>query len=1193
MGLELLLPFLASVGITILLRRMDKSNYKLSQIKRYTGKLQEELQEIALEKIQSVKDSGIELEISLKQTRKLAEEVRGLNEESRQLLDTIRSNRDFLNAVTLDLKEVVHLSSDIRQESQSIQDGLQRLELGKKEVHGIGNRIQELRSEAEVLLEAFQEKLNFRSDDILQSLASKIVELEGLLEVKADRIESGLEELGEAFRQRLEAQTKSLYHETVGKVDNAREEVQSLLESVKVKEEDIDARTDRMQTAFLSVSEKIDRLETRVDEKAELADRKLEETFSRNESVIRQKYDQVLEQVVHSKEAFLNGVRIEIEAIRKEIEGMSLETLTRRDEILNETRRQAEGINDSINIFQEKYLEAENKLLKQADSRKADLMRQIDSFEDEFNRISSSLRIEAEDLRKEILSGLKEFHSALESSRSEEERKSKLKLDQIRESLEEELKVLQTSQAEKFRADWETIKENVKEYSSQLSTRMKEIEGSVRELKSSLEEEVGALHASHSERFRSEWDSIRENVKIFDVQVSTRMKEMDSYVKDIREALEGTAGDILAEAESKVSEIGLSIEDEFRKMDRRFEHFSRSWEEDVQSQKNHTMDAIRGLEERLGQIHFKGAEYLEEFSKSYAEQKDKIEEFVSKYKANFQKEGEEVREDLVSRFKDLKAEAITSVENVKVEYSAVGERFENLLRKNEKLLEMQAEKIRTSTESQLEKAGEQARVVLDKLKESGQDFFERQEEKIDRLNDTIDSKINRQLSALLDKGQVQLSQLEERIAKHLADVKLHLEEALDSGIKESEGQMKEFQNQVKYLLKETEESSEEFLKTGREEFQKAQKEYRILQVDLRKDLSEIQDAKRSLFSELEEEAEKLRSSVDEISERILDAEKRSALFLDVKEIIERSEEFVSEMKEALEDANHTEKTYEDLDQNLVRIKKVQEDLETRISQAEERSSEILSIEEKAELLKEEFERIMEESSHWNDTHRKLVEAGERAFEMESRFLDLEDRLGRVVSVREEIKQLDQDSQGHKENSFKLAQKIREMEKEISVIEAREREVAETLKKTDDRLETLAGRKEEILSVEAKFDKIEDLMSELGERHKQISTLQQRLDDMKDGALSVKDDLEGLLSEAEDTFEKLSTFMDVVQTNMSKSGGGKSGKTQGQDPLVARKKATVLNLFHNFHWQPETIAEKLGLETSLVQTIIQNETVKKG
>lgn len=159
MGLELLLPFLASVGITILLRRMDKSNYKLSQIKRYTGKLQEELQEIALEKIQSVKDSGIELEISLKQTRKLAEEVRGLNEESRQLLETIRSNRDFLNAVTLDLKEVVHLSSDIRQESQSIQDGLQRLELGKKEVSGIGNRIQELRSEAEVLLEAFQENL--------------------------------------------------------------------------------------------------------------------------------------------------------------------------------------------------------------------------------------------------------------------------------------------------------------------------------------------------------------------------------------------------------------------------------------------------------------------------------------------------------------------------------------------------------------------------------------------------------------------------------------------------------------------------------------------------------------------------------------------------------------------------------------------------------------------------------------------------------------------------------------------------------------------------------------------------------------------------------------------------------------------------------------------------------------------------
>lgn len=50
MGIELLLPFIASVGITILLRRLDKSNYKLSQIKRFTGKVQEELNGIALEK---------------------------------------------------------------------------------------------------------------------------------------------------------------------------------------------------------------------------------------------------------------------------------------------------------------------------------------------------------------------------------------------------------------------------------------------------------------------------------------------------------------------------------------------------------------------------------------------------------------------------------------------------------------------------------------------------------------------------------------------------------------------------------------------------------------------------------------------------------------------------------------------------------------------------------------------------------------------------------------------------------------------------------------------------------------------------------------------------------------------------------------------------------------------------------------
>jgi hypothetical protein len=72
MGIEILIPFIASIAVTIGLRRLDKSNTKLSQIKRYAGKLSEEIHQTALLKIQSVKDAGIDIDIHLKHAKKTA-----------------------------------------------------------------------------------------------------------------------------------------------------------------------------------------------------------------------------------------------------------------------------------------------------------------------------------------------------------------------------------------------------------------------------------------------------------------------------------------------------------------------------------------------------------------------------------------------------------------------------------------------------------------------------------------------------------------------------------------------------------------------------------------------------------------------------------------------------------------------------------------------------------------------------------------------------------------------------------------------------------------------------------------------------------------------------------------------------------------------------------------------------------------
>ncbi len=71
MGSELLFPFIASVIVILLFRKLDRSNYRLSQIKKHSTKMNEDINRAAMAGIQAVKDTTIDLDIMGKQARKV------------------------------------------------------------------------------------------------------------------------------------------------------------------------------------------------------------------------------------------------------------------------------------------------------------------------------------------------------------------------------------------------------------------------------------------------------------------------------------------------------------------------------------------------------------------------------------------------------------------------------------------------------------------------------------------------------------------------------------------------------------------------------------------------------------------------------------------------------------------------------------------------------------------------------------------------------------------------------------------------------------------------------------------------------------------------------------------------------------------------------------------------------------------
>ena len=93
MGIELFLPFLASLSVIWFLRKVDGSGFRVGQLKKYSQKLQEDLEQVSLGGIQSVKDATIDLELTNKQAKKLVSDLQAQAGETSLLMENLRVHK--------------------------------------------------------------------------------------------------------------------------------------------------------------------------------------------------------------------------------------------------------------------------------------------------------------------------------------------------------------------------------------------------------------------------------------------------------------------------------------------------------------------------------------------------------------------------------------------------------------------------------------------------------------------------------------------------------------------------------------------------------------------------------------------------------------------------------------------------------------------------------------------------------------------------------------------------------------------------------------------------------------------------------------------------------------------------------------------------------------------------------------------
>ena len=646
--------------------------------------MNEDINQAAMAGIQAVKDTTIDLDIMGKQARKVIADLEAKANETRNLMESLKANKEYLDNIADDLKNVVNLASDIRHEAEYIQEGMQVIQTQRESLKDVERDIREVREEVNGIVRTFNETLSTRTQDILESLATKIVELESLLEAKSDKVDESLNSVLNSFKEKLKAETELMVEETVGKVEVANGKLDDYNTFVRESEKSLEIKIARYRDSTEAIAEKIEKLDTRFEEKAEAVAGIVQDKLGFFEKKFQDRFETILEQVNQGKEAILGGLKMEVDSIRDEIESMSLETMTRRDELLNDTRRQAESITSNIQMFQEKYLEADNKLLREADFKKAELLKEILKFQEEFQRIKQTFHEETEEKKENIVDSLKNFES---------------EMNRVSNQIEH-------------------------------NTRDRFLS-----LKNELEDSLVTLHGKKKSEILDDIAAIELKIRELGKDTLQKIKTVDDYFYDLKNALLESAKDIVKQVETEVSSVVENLDREKLKTDGKIETFIESWNLELEKIKSRTQRDMDSLVERLKDIHIEGKELSDIFKNEFNMGKSQLDALLKKHQEVLSAQTDGIVSEVQGKVKKSQEE----VDNVLGRIQKAGL---NLYEKQESLLSEYGEKLYRDLQNKLEKVRYESEELLEDIQKAGMNLLEKQEEKIDKLTQTIDERIS-------------------------------------------------------------------------------------------------------------------------------------------------------------------------------------------------------------------------------------------------------------------------------------------------------------------------------------------------------------------------------------------------------------------------------------------------------------------
>ncbi|MBX7057128.1 MAG: hypothetical protein K1X75_03610 [Leptospirales bacterium] len=654
--------------------------------------------------------------------------------------------------------------------------------------------------------------------------------------------------------------------------------------------------------------------------------------------------------------------------------------------------------------------------------------------------------------------------------------------------------------------------------------RAQELERRLLDRLNGLDLRLQEMRTSATESMQTDIARIRNDLDDFNLAALSRRDEILNETRRMAEGMQDKVNLFQEKYLSAENRLIKEAEEHHAALDQKYRGFEKVFLAEQERRLSELQTQIDETTAALATIEQKEREAIQGAGQN---QRDGIKREARELSAALEKEALESEERLRSAAREEERRSQQQreeTEDLRERLTILGQEIKATLRSEAEHNVTLLRDARKAEEERIERARTDLQNAIESVQSRADRFVEEQDERIARLGETIDQKINHQLLLMADRGQLQISELEKRTGAALEDSARRMERELD--------------------------------------------DVRKLQEDF---LSEVDQHRLRLdrFQERLLAAEKAQQLVEQLDQTIETLSDRLAL---AREENSRIDEYVKNFESLRMSRKEIESELRALEGQRDRLMAAEQsffELERQIDGVDQR----LGAVRQAEDLARQIDKRVHQFNEFKDSFEKYYgELGERR-----QFVE---------------KSLQRMEQAHKQ-SVQSAEEAQRLLASVDRADHRQSDLQQGLAELEARINGLNRMEKKIELVESRFEQMEGLFADLGEKQRQIGAMAGRVEEMRLSGEEVGKELGSLIQEADEKMDRLAALYHTVESAVDQSLHATEAPAEGprrkRSPAAAsvadQKRNGILSLYINHKWDPELIAERLRIDPAIVRTVI--------